>query len=150
MTIMRLREIINLTNQIKPKTLTENEMKIDIEKLAKIGIEGAFGKNQIIRFENLQRFVERELSRKGSFSEYDANITYSITNDEWFDGYAFDEKEKQKIIQAILNYNPSDNEIKKTPSIKTTLAEQKEYLRCKKFDCETAEDRYYQGVSDLC
>lgn len=120
-------------------------MEIDIKKLKKSGIEGVYGKNKIIRFENLQRFVKRELSRKGSSSEYDESITYSITNNNWFGGYAFDEKEKQEIIQAILNYSPSDNEIKKTPPKKTTLAEQQETARCREYDAKMDGDEQWLG-----
>ncbi len=124
-------------------------MEINIEKLAKIGIEGAFGKNKMIRFENLQRFSKRELSREGSFSEYDENITYSITNAKWSGGYVFAEEEKQEIIQTILNYSPSDDEVKETPPKKQMTAEEsRELIRCRIFDAEDDAERYYLGVDN--
>lgn len=86
--------------------------------------------------------MKRKLSDKEEYSE---NITYSITNDEWLGGYAFSEEEKQEIIQAILNYNPSADEVKKTPPIKMTPAEQNELARCREYDAKMDGDSYLLG-----
>lgn len=126
----------------------------EIEKLAKIGFEAKQGSIHMIRFNNLQRFVDRKLSEKGFSKQCNASFTYSVKNNEWFGDNSFNETEKQEMIQAILNYEPSDDEVKEVPYKFDAPAprpkmSQEEALRCRKFDCETAEDRYYSGVSDL-
>ena len=120
---------------------------MNINKLSKIGTEVKRGNNHQINFKNLQRFVDYKLSKKS-----DANFIYFVKRDSWLGDSSFNETEKAEMIQAILNYEPSANEIKEIPLEivpqlvkKCQMKMSDEDIRCAKFDCETATDRYYQG-----
>lgn len=90
-------------------------MKIDIAKLAKTGIEVKQDDFHQINFKNLQRFVDHELSNEEYRSQYNATFTYAPKTDKWFGNNAFNKTEKAEMIQAILAYEPSDDEIKEIP-----------------------------------
>ena len=110
--------------------LTPNQ----IEKLKKIGTK----LGSMISFENLQRFADYDLPSE----KYRDDLIYSPKQDKWFEGTSFNETEKQEMIQAIVHYTPSDNEIKEIPRKKMTGAKLE---RCREFDAKNDGDEYYLG-----